>query len=94
MEIGDDFLFFIFYFRPEEPAAPVLTLRPTRCAILATARGGAAPSKLGPLLTDSALTRLRCQEDHYSVYAEFDSSAYERLCLARQFGQRLQKRSP
>ena len=27
MEIGDDFLFFIFYFRPEEPAAPVLTLR-------------------------------------------------------------------
>ena len=21
MEIGDDFLFFIFYFRPEEPAA-------------------------------------------------------------------------
>ena len=22
MEIGDDFLFFIFYFRPEEPAAP------------------------------------------------------------------------
>ena len=27
MEIGDDFLFSIFYFWPEEPAAPVLTLR-------------------------------------------------------------------
>ena len=27
MEIGDDFLFSFFYFWPEEPAAPVLTLR-------------------------------------------------------------------
>ena len=93
MEIGDDFLFFIFYFWPEEPAAPVLTspadsLRDSRygprrgrtqqagaapygllAALVAPADslrdtgygapGGAAPSKLGPLLTDSALTRLK-----------------------------------
>ena len=67
MEIGDDFLFFIFYFRPEEPAAPVLTspadsLRDSRYGPRRgrTQQAGAAPHGLG---ADAP------QEDHYSGLA-------------------------
>ena len=67
MEIGDDFLFFIFYFWPEEPAAPVLTspadsLRDSRYGPRRgrTQQAGAAPHGLG---ADAP------QEDHYSGLA-------------------------
>ena len=67
MEIGDDFFIFIFYFWPEEPAAPVLTspadsLRDSRYGPRRgrTQQAGAAPHGLG---ADAP------QEDHYSGLA-------------------------